>query len=180
MLNKNTDFTSIAHQSIQDRRATTTVPCGPQGVVHDYIPFYFAPRSPMLYSISKGNVAGYDGDQRSVIYLVSTADAVANQGTGFVFTDGHAIMAMSRFFDNLDDLDKVDWQLMHSRYWFDTQQDNDRKRRRQAEFLVYHFFPWELISRIIVMDKRTESALVKELTSAGVSTSVQCYRPWYY
>lgn len=42
---------NIAYQSIQDRRASTFVHCGPGGVLHDYVPFYFAPRSPMLYAL---------------------------------------------------------------------------------------------------------------------------------
>ncbi len=41
-------YTSIAHQNIQDRRAYTQVPCGPGGCLHDYVPFYFGARSPML------------------------------------------------------------------------------------------------------------------------------------
>ncbi len=66
-------YTSIAHQNIQDRRAYTQVPCGPRGWLHDYVPFYFGVRSPMLFTISRGNVEGYDRDQEDVIYLVSTA-----------------------------------------------------------------------------------------------------------
>ena len=53
-----TAYANIAHSHLQDRRATTPVRCGPDGCLHDYVPFYFAPRSPMLYAIYKGNVAG--------------------------------------------------------------------------------------------------------------------------
>ena len=51
-------------------------------------------------------------------------------------------MRFTDFFDDLKDLDKIDWDLMQSRYWNDTNDDPDRKRRRQAEFLVHEFFPW--------------------------------------
>ena len=40
----------IAHQHIKDRRAGRRVPLPPGGTLDDYVPFYFAPRSPMLYS----------------------------------------------------------------------------------------------------------------------------------
>lgn len=56
-------YTNIAHQNIQDRRAYRQVPFDPGGVLHDYVPFYFAPRSPMLYTISRGNVVGYEQGQ---------------------------------------------------------------------------------------------------------------------
>jgi hypothetical protein len=51
-------YCNIAYNSIQDRRSSVPVPCGQRGYLHDYVPFYFAPRSPMLYTIRKGNVEG--------------------------------------------------------------------------------------------------------------------------
>jgi len=44
-------YRDIAYPHIQDRRANKGVPCGPGGTLADYVPFYFAPRSPMLYTI---------------------------------------------------------------------------------------------------------------------------------
>ena len=120
---EDTGYTNIAHRSVQDRRAHTAGPCGPGGVLHDYVPFYFAPRSPMLYTISRGNVEGFKAGQEFVVHRVSTAQAVQKAGLGFVFTDGHGIMAFTTFHDDLTQLDEVDWELMKSRYWFDTDED---------------------------------------------------------
>jgi len=47
--NANVGYTDVAYQTPQDRRASVNVPCGPGGTLHHYVPFYFAPRSPMLY-----------------------------------------------------------------------------------------------------------------------------------
>jgi len=33
-------FVNIAHESIQQRRHSKQVPCGPGGLLHDYAPFY--------------------------------------------------------------------------------------------------------------------------------------------
>ncbi len=55
-------------------------PFGPSGTLDDHVPFYFAPRSPMLYSIHGGYVEGYVVGQRSVIHLVSSAEAVSAAG----------------------------------------------------------------------------------------------------
>jgi hypothetical protein len=57
---------SIAHQQIQDRRARWPVPLDPGGVLHDYVPFYFCPRSPMLYAIHSGEVEGCHLAQREI------------------------------------------------------------------------------------------------------------------
>lgn len=65
-------------------------------------------------------------------------------------------MSLSEYFTGLPELNRVDWPLMQETYWNDTQQDPDRKRRRQAEFLVYKYLPWELITEIVVFNCRIE------------------------
>lgn len=133
---------SVAHTHIKQRRAQRVVSCGNGGHLSDYVPFYFAPRSPMLYAIHKGSVSRYQSSQEQVIYLVSSVETIVQGNANFVFIDGHAEMQISQFYNLPSDLDKVDWQLMKGRYWHDTTADTDRKRRRQAEFLVHDFMPW--------------------------------------
>lgn len=79
----------------------------------------------MLYAIHQGNVPTYSDGQESVIYLVSTVEAVQQANLSFVFTNGHGVMALTQFFDAPADLNQVDWQVMTLRYWFDTSEDND-------------------------------------------------------
>ncbi len=103
-----------------NRRASTIVPCGPQGNLLGYVAFYFGPRSPMLYSIYKGNVEGCSGNQEDLIYVVSTIQIVDESNLEFTFTDGHGIVDFSSFFNDLSDLDKIDWPIMEQKYWNDT------------------------------------------------------------
>lgn len=59
---------NIAYGQIKQRRAMTPAPCVPNHTVANYVPFYFAPRSPMLYAIHAGFVSGYTGGQDEIIY----------------------------------------------------------------------------------------------------------------
>src|SRR5207253_1267547 len=118
------------------------------GRLSDYVPFYFDPLSPMLYAIHRGVVAGFNGDQRSIIHLVSTVQAIKNEQLPFIFTDGHASMAYTKFYDRLSNLSQVDWSIFTQKHWMNTLDDQDRKRRRQAELLVHNFFPWTLFGEI--------------------------------
>jgi hypothetical protein len=86
------NYHDLAHQSIQARRAKIMIDCGPHGRLHDYVPFYFAPLSPMLYAHFKGNVVGNKDGQDPIIYLVSSVETVQAAHKAFVFTDGHATM----------------------------------------------------------------------------------------
>jgi len=41
-------YKTIHNLDIQKQRKVAPIPCGPGGVIHDYVAFYFGPRSPML------------------------------------------------------------------------------------------------------------------------------------
>jgi ssDNA thymidine ADP-ribosyltransferase, DarT len=173
-------YTNIAHQSIQDYRATFYVPVEPFGTLHDYVPFYFAPRSPMLYTIMKGNVAGYTDGQEPIIYLVSTVEEISKSSIPFCFTDGHGIMAFTRYFKDVKDLTQIDWEIMRAKYWRDTLEDNDRRRRRQAEFLVYQFVPISCIKWICVINGSIKAQVEGILNEFNFQIPVFVKSTWYY
>lgn len=143
-----TPYRTIHDANVQANRRIKDVPCGPGGTVHDYLPFYFGPLSVMLLQLKTGQVAGYNEGQEPLIYLRTTVQAVAQAGCPFVFTDGHGLAKFTRWFDDLAHLDVVDWPLVRDRYWRDTPEDNDRKRRKQAEFLVWQGLDWDLLDGI--------------------------------
>ena len=173
-------YINIAHTSIQNQRWITSVPLSPYGTLHDYVPFYFAPRSPMLYAISKGRVQGYTGGQDEVVYLLSRTDIIHSHGLKYVFTNGHAIMAMTNFYNDLHDLNQIDWHIMRSMYWHDTEDDPDRKRRRQAEFLVYQFVPIQFIVGVAVKSYEWESNIKKITLQYNYKGSIVVRPDWYF
>ena len=170
----------IGHRHIKERRMNRAVPLPPFGAVGDYVPFYFAPRSPMLYAIHHGFVEGYEGGQMGVIHLVASVEAVAQCRLRWVFTDGHADMVpLTSFYNDLADLNNIDWSVMNSRYWFDTNEDPDRKRRRQAEFLVHEFFPWDQVSLIGVHDDAVATQVHAVIDGFADQPSVEEKSSWY-
>jgi hypothetical protein len=172
---------TIGHSHIKQRRAEYVVPLPPYGTVGDYVPFYFAPRSPMLYAIHKRNTL-YQGGQEPVIHLVSSTSAVANHNPQleWLFTDGHAVIDLSTYYNDLNDLNEIDWGIMQAKYWADTLQDGDRERRRQAEFLVRRFFPFTLLSEIGVINQTVAQHVQGLLTGASHVPRVVVHPNWYY
>lgn len=132
----------------------------------------------MLFAISRGNVEGYTAGQQPVIYLCSSTEAVDAAKLRWVFTEGHADMDYTDFFDDFKNLAHIDWSLMRAKYWRDTDEDGDRKRRRQAEFLVKDFFPWKLVKQIAVYDNAA-AKIVRDIL-AGNTTPIVSERGWYY
>lgn len=174
------NYVDIAHQNIQDRRTTTVVPLLPGGHLHDYVPFHFTVRPPMLYPIKNGRVEGYNEGQSPVIYLVTSVHTVSRSRLPFLFTDGHATMAYTKFYDDLNDLSKIDWNMIDARYWHEIASDLDRKRRIQAEFLVYRFIAWNLIRRIAVIDNQWKTKVENLIDGAPHLPAVVVKPAWYY
>jgi hypothetical protein len=127
-----------ADLAVKARRKQRRVPLAPFGTVADYVPFYFAPRSPMLLTLASGKITTYSGGQDPLVYLVSSTEAVAAAGRPCLFSDGNCASPLTQFFGDFELLESVvDWELMTARMWANTLEDQDRMRRRMAEFLVH-------------------------------------------
>lgn len=136
----------------------------------------------MLLNLKTGRVSGYDEGQSPLIYLVTTAQVVEHAGCRFVFSDGHGLAGFTEWFDDLAQLDQVDWDIVGARYWSDQPDDNDRKRRKQAEFLVWQSLDWTLIRGIAVlnpsMKQRVEGILDQFPQRSRPKVAVKA--DWYY
>lgn len=175
-------FRTIHRRDVQEGRQIQAVPTGPGGTVHDYVAFYFGPRSVMLYQLHTGWVEGYREGQEPLIHLVSTCQSVAGAGLGFVFSDGHGLARFTAWYDRLSDLDKVDWEAVSAIWWKDTAEDMDRQRRKQAEFLVHHSCPWSLVTEIGVYNEAARHSVESVLAARGLghAVPVQVRTEWYY
>jgi hypothetical protein len=171
---------NIAYGHIKARRETITVPFSPGGTLADYVPFYFCPRAPMLYAIYRGQVPGIEGGQARIAHLELDAEAMLAAGLPCVHTDGNAASQPRRFYASADGLDGLSWAVIRARSWHDTPDDNDRKRRKQAEFLVHDRVPWSFVARIGVMDGAAATAARDMLSGEAHPPVVDIRRDWYY
>lgn len=175
-------YRTIHDTSVQASRRVARVPCGPGGSIHDYVSFYFGPLSVMLLKLKTGQVQGYDEGQEPLVYLVATAQRVASAGALFVFSDGHGLATFTSWFDDLARLGAVDWKIVKARYWADQPEDNDRQRRKQAEFLVWRRLDWSLIEGIGVLNRTMKQQVeaVLDKFPKRHRPLVEVKRDWYY
>lgn len=179
--------TTIGMNSIKERRLNElTLASHPGLYVGECVPFYFCPRSIMLYVISCGNhpELSYTGGQQAIIHLqadlhrvVAWADANDKR---WAFTTTNA---GSRFFDDYADLVelvKLDWSAIQTNRWGGAGIDPSIKDGKQAEFLLEHSFPWHLVERIGVMNSTIYIQVVHALAGAMHRPPVEIKRNWYY
>jgi hypothetical protein len=175
-------YRTIHKEEVQAKRHEKAISCGPGGVLHDYVPFYFGYCGVMLLNLATGRVAGYSEGQDPLIYLISRVEDVVADGLQCVFTDGHSLASYTSFFDDTAKLSEVDWELVNEHYWASTPEDPDRQRRKQAEFLVYREFPWSLVRGLVV---RTD-AVKAQVEGIFSKYPAELHRPvavrpgWYY
>lgn len=154
--------------SIKELRRQLPVTAEPGGVVADYVPFYFAPRSPMLYRFANGGVPTFTGDTRDLVYLMTTVEVLLGRGYSLVYTDRNAALSYAEHSNDLARLDElVDWPLMGQKMWDNTPEDGQRKERRMAECLVHREVAWHDIQTIHVFDARRRDLAVSILEAAG-------------
>lgn len=175
----------VGDKGIKESRRRKVVPVRHGGTVADYVPFYFAPRSPMMYRIAcdhRDSTDGRYGDgDRPLLYLVATVGSIVNHGLTWVATDGNAATATTEFTSDLGRLDEmVDWPLMVEERWNNIPEDPDRQRRRMAEFLVRDQVPFTALHQIGAFDETHASAAAAVLSGTHLADRVLVRRNWYY
>lgn len=145
----------------------------PNGQLGEYVPFYFGPLSPMLLNIKTGYSGITQRPQEDIVYIVCRANSIVEYCDEWCFTDGHAKNTITEFYNNLDNLSEVDWNIVSERQWSNTEEDFDRMRRKQAEFLVKHHVPVNCISSIVVLNQTKKEFVEEIINRLGLEILVQ-------
>lgn len=174
---------TIGMSEIKRRRIEEiSISCHPGTNVGDYVPFYFCPRSVMLYLLYRGNHPDltYVGGQEPIVHLQANlhevvAWAEANtQRWAFTLSNAGARYVETR--NRLGQLDEVNWVAVSE----DDFRSPDVKEGKQAEFLVHGTFPWELVRRIGVCSADMKARAETALEDATHRPPVEIRRHWYY
>jgi hypothetical protein len=173
----------VGISSIKRRRLhELPVKCHSAHKVGAFVPFYFCPRSVMLYLLHKGNhpEVTYQGGQEPILHLVADLRRVvawANERKRlWAFTNANAGASYTDFFADLESLGEIDWSAVQSSsFW-----DPVVKEGKQAEFLLHESFPWELIESIGVHNRSIEQQVLTIIRSASHRPLVRVESPWYF
>lgn len=176
---KSKKYIPIGEMELIKERADLQILVEPGGTIKDYVAFYFGVRSPMLYCIKNG----FDvtrTSQNEIIYFVSSMEKLLEFKRKFVFTDGHAFAAFTMFFNNVKDLNQIDWKAVNLVRWNNTESDPDRKRRKQAECFVYKEIPVEAINGIVVYNQECFDYISRVVEKHKTKLPIRIESSWYY
>jgi hypothetical protein len=154
----------------------------PKTKVGEYVPFYFCPRSVMLYFIHMGNHTDlpYQGGQQNIIHLQADLREVVQRADAkphpWAFSNGNASAYVSRYFNRLEDLTEIDWAAVETKDFREPQ----IKAKKQAEFLTFDAFPWNLIRKIGTINSTVATEVDRILTGCPHRPTIEIKRDWYY
>ena len=169
------DPTIIGDDRIKQRRLTQIrVSSAGNRFVGEFVPFYFCPRSPMLYRINLGGTGRPVGCQHRIVHLVSRVSDAIELGAMWAVSDGNAAAFHTTFDSTLQAIDNLDWKAIEATYWADD------RHQKQAEFLVADFFPWSGFHEIGCHNPETKEEVTVLIAQQNHRPKVSVKRDWYY
>jgi ssDNA thymidine ADP-ribosyltransferase DarT-like protein len=179
--------TTIGMNSIKARRLNElTLTSHPDLYVGSCVPFYFCPRSIMLFKIHKANdpELTYKGGQGPIIHLEADLRSVVDWAHAnhhrWAFTLSNAGSYYFEDRSNLDQLGEIDWAAVHNNGWGYQGVSQSVREGKQAEFLIERQFPWELVSRIGVISREISDRVNTALQAAAHKPRIEITPDWYY
>lgn len=176
------DCTQIGLTDLKRRRLEQLrVKCHAETFVGEYVPFYFCPRSIMLYILHMGNLPGltYRGGQQPIIHLEADLESAIrwadDLGIRWAFSNMNAGARLAEFFKSRDDLPRINWDAVRSDDF-----RHEEKEGKQAEFLMHGSFPWRPVERIGVCCQKTLIQVQASLADASHKPLASVVREWYF
>lgn len=161
-VNANLQYKAIGDGSLISNRSLFFIPNGK--TLSNYIPFYFWNRMPMLYVIQKGFNGVQATPPENIIYCITSVAQIISFHLDYIFTDGHAVNCLSSFYasNEISRIEEIiDLKVIKDSYWNDNPKDLDKKRRKEAEFLVENDIPFEAIIGYAVYNQNVKNKLLQ-------------------
>lgn len=169
--NSNPYYKTIGDSTLITNRINKTV----LGIsLGDCIPFYFGPRSPMLYVIQHGYNGVKQVKPEDIIYCVINISNITQMN--FIFSDGHAFNSLTEFYpkERIIDLNKlISYQDVYATNW--VTDDTDLKRRKEAECLFTHDILYETITGFVVYNEAAKHRMINMSVVKPIHIAPNCY-----
>jgi len=173
-------FRPIGNAELIGRRRHRALPPPYDGMLSDYVPFYFTPYSPMMYNIH----TGYGGIEKQrnedIVILVSSIARLGALDVPFVFSDRHAYLQTARFSADPADLGWIDWTMLAARDFKRDPNDPSKFERYEAEALVRAHVPVEALIGVGCYSDAVTAQVTAELTAAQTAVQARTRPGWYF
>jgi len=143
-------YKSLAEPGVQERRdkkeGVILTDGKPPYKLHKLVPLYLTPKTPTLYAIRK--------HQDNIFFLVIQPSILCDDEIKFAFSDGNAASKDTEFYNRLNKLNKIPWDIIKADSW---DMIPGGRRKRCSEFLIYPRVPMNRILKFVVNNSKSKS-----------------------
>ncbi|EPR73429.1 hypothetical protein ADIWIN_1459 [Winogradskyella psychrotolerans RS-3] len=151
----------ISNKQVNERRNRVVV--GLNGNLHDYAPLYFNPRNPMLYYLCKNR------PKENLVLMRINPHILMEDDVSF--SDGNAASRTTKFYNNLDDFNNLNWTTIQNEYWTNYP---DGKRIKCSEVLVKKMIPMYYVTDLFVYNQNALKKVISFFPNhLGIKTEIK-------
>jgi len=151
----------ISNQSVNIRRNRIEESLG--GNIHDFAPLFIHPRNPTFYYWCMNE------KRENLILLRINPHILLRENVAF--SDGNAAVKSTNFYNNIDDFNKLEWEIIKENYWG---KHPDGKRIKCSEVLVKEKIPLYYINNIFVYNETTLNKILHLFPNhLGIKTGIK-------
>jgi len=96
------------------------------------------------------------------------------------FTDGQGNDMASSHYNNLQDLGQIDWDCIQQSDFSKGDNDYDRPRRYQAEFLIYKNVPLDRVESLNVYNQNAADFVNNLLNENNINLAVNIQQQYFF
>jgi hypothetical protein len=174
------NFVVIGNQELIEKRRHRDVPIPPGGTLSNYVPFYFTPYSPMMFNIKTGHGGIRQRRNDEIVIFVSSLYKLQELEIDFVYTDRHASLLAAEFSSDLEDLGRIDWEILQKRDFKKDPDDMEKMGRYMAEALIHQHVPINVLLGIGCYDSHIKGELVAEAAKRTLDLKIVDQPNWYF
>ncbi len=171
-INQDPNYVNIGHNQLIRDRHDYQIPLDGAGTLGEYIPFYYAGHSPMLYLIMKGYQGVTRRNQNDIVFIGIRIENVFNSTLQYIITDRNAKIALAQFYNSPDGLNNLKWEIIQSQIWRNDESFLSRQDYKQAEFLIRDYIPVNYIDFIVVKTQDRKVYFDEILEQLGLNIPV--------
>jgi uncharacterized protein YjbI with pentapeptide repeats len=137
-------------QTIKAKRRTKKIKIAPYGLLGDYVPFYFAPRSPALLQLATGDHMNKVSQNELVFFRLDfrpVVDGLVNESLSLI-SNQHPLKTGAIFYPATPEsiTTRINWKTIQCVFWKNTDEYPNRKSQREAELLIHQRLRLEQIN----------------------------------
>jgi hypothetical protein len=115
-----------------------------------------------------------------IVILVSSVHVLQRNQIPFVFTDRHAVLTTAQIYDDVKDLDQVDWEILRNRDFARDPEDPRKFERYEAETLIHRHLPVASLLGLACYNDTAKSVVSRHAAIRGAKVPIFTEPSWYF